>query len=42
MASQTLRSFLNQPLMQWVTLKKRGEDKYKKILISREQKELFR
>ena len=41
MTSQTLRFFLNQPLGQWLTGKK-GEDEYMKILISREQKELFR
>ena len=32
--SQTLTFFLNQPLKQWLTEKKRGEDEYTKILIS--------
>ena len=40
--SQTLRFFLNQPLKQWLTRKKRGEDENTKIQISQEQKELFR
>ena len=31
MTSQTLRFFLNQPLEQWLTGKKRGEDEYMKI-----------
>ena len=42
MTSQTLRFFLNQPLKQWVTGKKRGEDENTKIQISQERKELFR
>ena len=37
-----LRIFLDQPLKQWVTGKKRGEDENTKIWISRERKELFR
>ena len=32
--SQTLTFFLNQPQKQWLAEKKRGEDKYTKILIS--------
>ena len=40
--SQTLRFFLNQPLKQWLTGKKRGEDENTKIGISRERKELFK
>ena len=31
MTSQTLRFFLNQPLKQWLTGEKRGEDKNTKI-----------
>ena len=31
MTSQTLRFFLNQPLKQWLTGKKRGEDENTKI-----------
>ena len=42
MTSQTLRFLLNQPLKQWLTGKKRGEEDNTKILISRERKELFR
>ena len=42
MMSQTLRFFLDQPLKQWLTGEKRGRDKYTKIWISRERKELFR
>ena len=42
MTSQTLRFFLNQPLKQWLTGKKRGEDENTKIQISQERKELFR
>ena len=41
MTSQT-RFFLNQPLMQWLTGKKRREDEYTKNRISQEQNELFR
>ena len=37
-----LRFFLNQPVKQWLTGKKRGEDGNTKIWISWEQKELFR
>ena len=37
-----VRFFLNQPLKQWLTGKKRGEDEYTKVWISGEQKELFR
>ena len=40
--SQTLRFIFEQPLKQWLTWKKRGEDGNIKILISREQKEIFR
>ena len=39
---ELLRFFLNQPLKQWLTGEKRGEDKNTKMRISREQKELFR
>ena len=42
MTSQTLRFFLNQPLKQWLTGKKRGKDENTKIWTSQEQKELFR
>ena len=42
MTSQTLRFFLNQPLKQWMTGKKRGKDEYTKIRIFLERKELFR
>ena len=42
MTLQTLRFFLNQPLKQRLTGKKRGEDEYTKIRISQERKELFR
>ena len=34
--------FINQPLKQWLTGEKRGEDENTKIRISRERKELFR
>ena len=37
-----LRFIFEQPLKQWLTWKKRGEDGNTKIWISREQKELFR
>ena len=40
--SQTIRFTLDQPLKQWLTGRKRGEDGNTKILISRERKELFR
>ena len=42
MISKTLRFFFNQPLKQWLTVKKRTEDENAKTLISQEQKELFR
>ena len=42
MTSWILRFFLDQPLKQWPTGKKRGEDENTKIGISRERKELFR
>ena len=42
MISKTLRFFFNQPLKQWLTVKKRREDENTKTLISQEQKELFR
>ena len=42
MTSQTLRFFLDQPLKQWLTGRKRGEDENTKTGISWEQKELFR
>ena len=42
MISETLRFFFNQPLKQWLTVKKRREDENTKTLISQEQKELFR
>ena len=38
---RTLRFFLNQPLKQWLTGSKRGEDEYTKNWISQEWKELF-
>ena len=41
MTSQTLRFFLNQPLKQWLTEKKRGEDEYTKIWVSREREKAF-
>ena len=37
-----LRFFLDQPLKQWLTRKKRGEDENTKISMSREWKKLFR
>ena len=37
-----LRFLLDQPLKQWLTGEKRGEDENTKIWISRERKELFR
>ena len=40
--SRTLRFIFNQPLKQWLTGRKRGEDGSTKIWISREQKETFR
>ena len=39
---ENVRFFLNQPLKQWLTGKKRGEDEYTKVWISGEQKELFK
>ena len=42
MMSQTLRFISDQLLKQWLTERKRGEDENRKILISREGKELFR
>ena len=42
MMSQTIRFMLDQPLKQWLTGRKRGEDLNTKIWISREWKELFR
>ena len=42
MTSQTLGFFFNQPLKQWLTVEKRGEDENSKIWTSREQKEFFR
>ena len=42
MMSQTIRFMLDQPLKQWLTGRKRGEDGNTKIWISREGKELFR
>ena len=41
MISQTLGFFLGQPLKQWLTAGKRGEDKNTKIWISQEQRELL-
>ena len=35
MMSQTTRFMLDQPLKQWLTGRKRGEDKYKNLNISR-------
>ena len=40
--TRTLRFFLKQPLKQWQTGKKRGEEENIKIWISREWKKLFR
>ena len=42
MASLTLRFFLDQPLKQWLTGRKRGEEENTKTWISQERKELFR
>ena len=42
MTSYILRLFLNQPLKEWLTLKKRVEDKNTKVWISREWREIFR
>ena len=42
MTSKTLRFFLNQPLNELLTGKKRGEDENTEIWISPEQTELFR
>ena len=42
MMSQTIRFMLDQPLKQWLTGRKRGEDWNTEIWISREEKELFR
>ena len=42
MISQTIRFILDQPLKQWLTGRKRGEDGNTKIWISPERKELFR
>ena len=36
MTSETLRFFLDQPLKQWLTWEKRGEDENTKISIFRE------
>ena len=40
--SQTIIFMLDQPLKQWLTRRKRGEDENTKICISRERKELSR
>ena len=42
MTSQTLRFIFDQPLKQWLTGRKRGEDENTKICVSQERKELFR
>ena len=42
MMSQTIRFMLDQPLRQWLTGRKKGEDGNTKIWVSRERKELFR
>ena len=42
MMSQTIRFMLDQPLKQWLTDRKRGEDGNTKIWISQERIELFR
>ena len=42
MTSKTLRFIFHQPLKQWLTGRKRGEDGNTKIWISQERKELFR
>ena len=42
MTPKTLRFFLNQPLKQWLTRRKRGKEENTKTWISRERKELFR
>ena len=38
MTSQTSRFFVDQPLKQWLTARKRGEDENTKIWISQERK----
>ena len=42
MMSWILRFFLDQPLKEWLTRRKRGKDKNTKTWISRERKDLFR
>ena len=42
MMLQTIRFMLDQPLKQWLTRRKRGEDENTKIRISQELKEHFR
>ena len=42
MMSWILRFFLDQPLKEWLTGRKRGKDKNTKTWISRERKDLFR
>ena len=42
MMSKTISFMLDQPLKQWLTRRKRGEDRNTKIWIPREGKELFR
>ena len=42
MTSKTLRFLFHQPLKQWLTGRKKGEDGNTKMWISRERKELFR
>ena len=42
MMSQTIKFMLDQPLKQWLTGRKIGEDGNTKIRMSRELRELFR
>ena len=42
MTSQALRFIFDQPLKQWLTGKKRGEEGNTKMRISRQRKERFR
>ena len=42
MTYKLLRFFLDQPLKQWLTVRKRGEDENTKTWISWERKELCR
>ena len=42
MTSETLKFIFKQPLTQWLTGRKRGEDGNTKSKISQERKEIFR